>query len=412
MHQGLTISVVIPTKNGGSQLDGGSTLAEENRWVSSDWPYFFRSAIEQRYGGVAIEMAGSVGSVETPEVFSATVSQVPQQYYDASHPAGCRTLFAPSGLQAPLGYYQETTVLGQDLAGAVTQALSSGAAVSRSGDIWAQTRSVCIPVDNVLFKAAAIAGVFSGRPAYLPGCRAIERVPPTPSGQTAGTSIKTEVAAWRIGDAEFIGLPGEVFPFTYFRGPVGPEDMNKPQYPLPPWPLPYMHTPFRFFDGLDNDMIGYVFPRGNDAGVPTLTDPTATGTDRFGCGHSDDSEAVSAKAADKLGRALVGILSGYGRPEAIEPGRYVLPDGRLSRNPQGITDTVKCTGPDTTFQATGPAVAVWEPGRPVIHPASWMDLFGRPQSVPDRNTRGYIDARGARHWLDVYADLRGQPSNV
>jgi hypothetical protein len=31
-----------------------------------------------------------------------------------------------------------------------------------------------------------------------------------------------------------------------------------------------------------------------------------------------------------------------------------------------------------------------------------MSLSGRPQSQPDRNTRGWIDAAGTRHWLNVY----------
>jgi hypothetical protein len=41
-----------------------------------------------------------------------------------------------------------------------------------------------------------------------------------------------------------------------------------------------------------------------------------------------------------------------------------------------------------------------------------MDLSGRPQATPDRNTRGYIDPRGHRHWLDVFADIAGQPQRV
>jgi hypothetical protein len=401
--------------NGGSQLDGGYTLDAERNWITSDWPQFFRGALEQRYGGVGIEMAGSVGSVETPQVFSGAIPRAPQQFIDASHPAGCRTLFQSSGTQTPLGYFEETTQLGQDLAGAVELALDTAGTPSHTNTIWAQTRDVCLPVDNALFKAVALGGVFAERPAYLPGCKVIA-VPAAPTGQAAGTSVKTEVAAWRIGDAEFIGLPGEVFPFTYFRGPVGPEDMNYPQYAMPPWPLPYMHTPYRFMDGLDNDMVGYIFPRGNDAGVPgdhPIKNPTASGTDRFGCGHSDDSEAVSAKAADKLGTSLVGILAAYGAPESVAQGRYVLPDGKLARNPQGTTDTIKCTPPvDTTFAADGPAVAVWEPGKGVIVPPHWMDLLGRPQSTPDRNTRGYIDAHGQRHWLDVFADISGQPASV
>jgi hypothetical protein len=402
--------------NGGGQHDNGFTLDQEKSWLSSDWPNFFRTALEQRYGGVAIEMAGSVGSVETPEVWSAELSRTPQQFIDEGHPAGCRTLFRSTGTMTPLGYFQETTVLGEQLAGAVASALDSSSTVSATNAIWARTRPVCLPVDNVLFKAAALGGVFAERPAYLPGCRRVEQVPPAPSGQAVGTSVKTEVAAWRIGDAEFIGLPGEVFPFTFLRGPVGPADMNYPKYGMPPWPIPYMHTPYRFFDGLDNDMIGYVFPRGNDAGVPgdhPVQNPTASGTDRFGCGHSDDSEAVSAKAGDKLGAALVGILAGQGSPEAVAHGRYVLPDGKLSRNPEGTTDTIKCTPPtDTTFASDGPAVAVWVPGRGVIRAASWMDLGGRSQMTPDRDTRGWIDTAGRRHWLDVFADISGQPKTV
>jgi hypothetical protein len=407
--------------NGGSQLDPGTpyTLDQENKWVSGDWPYWFRTALESTYGGVGIEMAGAVGSVETPEVFSAALSRTPQRFVDEGHPAGCRTLFtAPAGAtMAPLGYFSETKQLGDALAGAVQSALSSGSSWSRSNEIWAQTQNICVPVDNALFKAAAVGGTFAERPAYLPGCRKLERVPVAPSGQTAGTSIESQAAAWRIGDAEFVGAPGEVFPFTFFRGPVGPEDMNYPQYAMPAWPLPYMHTPWRFFDGIDNDMIGYIFPRGNDAGVPgqhPVKNPTASGTDRFGCGHSDDSEAATDKSGNIIGTALVAILGRHApAPEAVVQGRYVLPDGKLSRNPEGTTDTIKCTAPtDTTFAADGPAVAVWVPGRGVVAPAQWMDLLGRSQATPDRDTRGWIDSRGHRHWLDVFADIAGQPQAV
>ena len=407
--------------NGGPQKDPGSpthaTLDQENLWVSGDWPYWFRLALEKTYGGVGIEMAGSVGSVETPEVWSTALSRTPQKFIDENHPAGCRTLFttAKSAKVKALGYYSETRALGQDLAAAVEQSLVHGA-WSRTNTIWADTISICVPVANVLFKAAALGGVFAERPAYGPGCQKREKIPTTPSGQTAGTSVKSNAAAWRIGDAEFIGAPGEVFPFTFFRGPVGPQDMNYPQYSMPPWPIPYMHTPWRFFDGLDNDMIGYIFPVGNDAGVPgqhVKQNPSASGTDRFGCGHSDDSEAANDQAGNILGAALVKILRRFaGPPEAIEKGRFVLPDGKLSRNPLGTTDTIKCQGPDTKFAFDGPAVAVWEPGHGVMKPARWMDLLGRPQQTPDRNTRGYFDQGGHRHWLDVFPNLKGQPKTV
>jgi hypothetical protein len=41
----------------------------------------------------------------------------------------------------------------------------------------------------------------------------------------------------------------------------------------------------------------------------------------------------------------------------------------------------------------------------VVRPALWMSLSGLPQRRPDRDTRGYFDARGRRVWLDVFEPL-------
>ena len=231
----------------------------ERNWLSADWPVFFRRALEARYGGVGIEMAGSVGSVETPQVFPGTVSRTPQAFENVGHPAGCRTLFNAAGTAAPLGYNQETKALGEQLAGAVAQSLGQ-ATVSSSGDIWGERRDVCIPLTNALFKGVGAAGIFAARPSYSNNCTV--EVPAAPNGSTAGTELKTQVAAFRIGDGEFISLPGEVFPFTYLRSFLGPLDMPFSQYALPAWPLPHMHAPYRFFNGLAEDMIGYIFPQG------------------------------------------------------------------------------------------------------------------------------------------------------
>jgi hypothetical protein len=384
--------------------------ATQRNWVSSDWPNFFRSALEARYGGVGIEMAGSVGSVETPEVFSGPVSRTPQRFQDVSHPAGCRTLFDANGTMTPLGYSAETAVLGQDLAGAVESALDSSGTWSSSDTLWGTRASVCIPLTNALFAAAATLGVFSDRPGYSAGC-AVQN-PVLPNGTTSGNEVQTQVAAFRIGDGEFVSVPGEAFPLTYLRGFLGPEDMPYPQYGMPPWVLPHLHAPYRFVDGLAEDMIGYIFPRGNGVGVPgeyPVTNPQADSTDRFGCGHSDDSESATSQAADLLGGALVGLLDAHeGHPENVVNGRYILPDGVRSRDPLGVPESLECTGA-TTFRPDGPATAVWLSGGQVVVPVAWMSLSGRPQTTPDRDTRGWIDGQGGHHWLDVFPDLAGAP---
>ncbi len=389
-------------------FNGGTpALNAEENWVSADWINFFRASLEQRLGGVAIEMAGSVGSVESPEVYSSSISRTPQQFVDANHSAGCRTLFkvgpatdAAGEDHVPLGYSGETRAFGQDMAGPIIRALTSGAYYnSHSAQIWGARANICVPLQNVLFKLGATVGVFAQRPGYNENCTAAS--PVLSNGSSAGDALRSAVAAFRIGDGEFISLPGEAFPFTFLRGFLGPQDLPIPNTSLPPWLIPHMHTPFRFIDGLGEDMLGYIFPSGNAVGIPSASNPNPSSTDRFGCGHSDDSESVSAQAANIVGTALVRLLDEHGGPaERIVRGRYLLPGHKLSRDPLGGPE-IKCST-DQQFVSSGAAVAVRLSDGQIVRPRAWMSLSGLPQRAPDRDTRGYFDANGNRVWLDVY----------
>jgi hypothetical protein len=386
----------------------GFNGGEQSNWVSSDWVHFFRSTLESRFGGVAIDMAGSVGSVESPEVYSGAISRTPQLFINASHPAGCRTLFnAPGGADAsgqqhvPLGYSGETRAFGEAMARPIVAALRSGDYHwSHSNALWGAQAGICIPLQNELFLLGAHVGVFAARPGYNADCS--QAFPVAPDGSTDGVALKSAVAAFQIGDGEFVSVPGEVFPFTYLRGFLGPQDLPTPTGALPPWLMPHLHAPFRFIDGLGEDMLGYVFPSGNAVGIPSATNLSPSDTDRFGCGHSDDSEATSANAADIIGDALVRLLDARSRvSETIVAGRYLLPGGVVSRDPLGGPE-LKCNV-DTVFEAASrPAVAVRLASGRVVRPAAWMSLSGLPQRVPDRDTRGYFDGLGRRVWLDVF----------
>jgi len=376
------------------------------RWYSADWPYFFRRSLERQYGGVAIEMAGSVGSVESPEVFPGEIPVFPQKFIDEDHPAGCRTLFETKLKHAPLGYHNETQAYGEELASTIVRTLRTSSHPSISGAVSGAHADICVEVTNKLFAAAAAAGVFAHRSSYTDNCTV--ELPPNPiTGSTSGTEAKGNVAVFRIGDGTFASVPGEVFPFTFLRSFMGPQDMPYPDEPLPPWIIPHMHTPYRFIDGLGDDMLGYIFPSGNGVGVPGERDPSninPSSDDRFGCHHSDDSEAASSQTANVVGAALVNLLdAGGAKPEPIVQGRYVLPDGSLSRDPLGGPE-IKCTT-DQVFHFKGRAIGVDVKGFGVIQPARWMNLHGQPQAKPDRNTRGFILASGKRMWLDVFPDV-------
>jgi hypothetical protein len=158
-------------------------------------------------------------------------------------------------------------------------------------------------------------------------------------------------------------------------------------------------------------MIGYIFPCGNGVGVPGEypSDPATNHPERFGCGHSDDSESAGSSTANTVGNAAVTALDtlegATAAPEDIQVGRYILTGNVPSRNPEGSPDNIKCNL-DTVFSAAGPAVAVQLQNGTVVVPTSWMDLGGRAQNTPDRNTRGWIDGQGTRHWLDVFPDIQ------
>ncbi|MFL5830135.1 MAG: hypothetical protein ACJ76X_09490 [Solirubrobacteraceae bacterium] len=390
-------------------FNGGTpALLAQRRWLSADWPHFFRAALEQKFGGVAIEMAGAVGSVESPEVYGQAISRTPQQFVDAGHFAGCRTLFRVGSAtdttgagHAPLGYFGETKAFGQDLAHAIIAAVSARAYhYSASNTIWGARANICVPLGNALFALGAQLGVFGARPGYNATCTHANRV--QANGSSAGQALRSAVAAFQIGDGEFISVPGEVFPYTYLRGFLGPQDMPTPGPALPPWLIPHMHASFRFINGLAEDMIGYMFPRGNAVGIPTSSNLDPSDRDRFGCGHSDDSEAVDASSADLAGARIARLLDAHGgRAETIVRGRYVLPGGVSSRDPLGGPE-LKCMGDVTFTAASHAASAVRLANGKLVKPSAWMSLSGLPQRSPDRDTRGYFDARGRRVWLDVF----------
>ena len=190
--------------------------------------------------------------------------------------------------------------------------------------------------------------------------------------------------------------------------------MPQPEYALPPWVMPHMHARYRFIDGLAEDMLGYIFPRGNGVGV--LGEPGAgDGTDRFGCGHSDDSESTGSRAGDVVGNALVDVLDKHeGAPEDIHVGRYVLPDGTLSRDPLGPArvDQVRCRH-DVPLDRTGGRGGRRARRHRLCTRPPGCRFRAAAQRHPDRNTRGWIDARHAplaRRVRRVASQPTGAPS--
>jgi hypothetical protein len=407
---------------------GFSDDDQDRLHLSSDWHHFAREAIERQFGGVAITMAGAVGSVEMPKVFDSSRSFVPTMLHSVQGNGGCRTIYDTSGTYASYGYTVSTEARGERLAQWAARALLAGAD-SRSRAIAFGRQSLFLPLDNELFVLGGLLGIFPYKDSYQDGVL----VPHAPNGSASGDEFKTDVAWYQIGDAEFVTSPGEVFPFTYVHDFSGPADLAVPQYGPPHgWVMASLTRRWRFIEGLGEDMAGYIFPRSNAVDVPTpahlANDPGDV--DQFGCGHSDDGEAAAEAAGDIVNDAILAMLPRNGSAaEKVRVGRYVWTDGSLHRNPIG-EGRLGCDAASSTFDAApdGGAIGVWvlPPGVTTFAPGigkvyrlgstafgpprpglQWMDLRGQPQAAAGMQTRGVILNGRRRIWVDVFPDTSG-----
>jgi hypothetical protein len=408
---------------------GFSNDAEDRLHLSSDWPHFARQALEQFYGGTAVVMAGAVGSVEMPKVFDDARSFMPVDTHSIPGNGGCRTIYDTSGPYAPYGYTLSNQARGERIALWAARALDAGEP-SRSSTIAFARTSLFVTLDNVLFKAAGAAGVFTYKKIYMNG---VEQ-PQAPNGSENGDQVKTDIGWFQIGDGQFVTTPGELFPFTYARDFSGVDDLAVPEFGPPHgWVMAAMTAKWRFIEGLGEDMVGYIFPRSNAVGVPTTDNPEPDDTDRFGCGHSDDGEAANAAAGDVLNDALLPLLPvpplRRNPLEQIRAGRYIWSDGSLHRSPMG-EGRHGCDDATRVFTPApdGGAIGVWvlpagvtefargvgkiyrlRPSAlgPVRHSAHWMDLRGQAADVPSTQTRGVRLGRKRKIWIDVFPETTG-----
>jgi len=380
---------------------GFSDDNQDRLHLSSDWPHFARTALEARFGGMAMTMAGSVGSVEMPQVYGAARDHTPTNLYSSTGNGGCRTIYANDESRVPYGYHQSTQARGENIAKWAAAALTMGR-WSRSNTVRFRRDTFFVPLENGLFAVGGAFGVIPGKDGYLNGVKLTRNAAGAADPYALANEFQTDVAWYRIGDADFVSAPGELFPYTYARDFGGPDDQAVPdgQSP-PPWIMARLSQRYRFVEGLGEDMVGYLFPKTNAVGVPRTIDG-ANDRDRFGCGHSDDGEAAADDAGGLAARHLAGLLPST--RDWTVTGRYEWTDGTQHRSPLGEGGQA-CSGPGNVFQP-GPgargvvfgAVTVTVDGREWM----WMDLHGQAESAASTQTRGIIDRHGHRVWLDVF----------
>lgn len=223
--------------------DHPETLWDKNLLLTSDYPHYVREGIEKGVyrdgslhtpglGGIALFVNGAIGGLMTTKDSMAVAD-----------PFGDAEYIQPS--------FAKARAQGTQVALIALNALNDeGVEVFETGGIQLRARTVHLPLDNSLFRFAAALGVLD-------------------RGLSGWITLRSEVAAWRLGDLSFICVPGEIYPEIVQGGIESPVGQD---YAIEPLEVPSLRSlmpgRFKFVLGLANDEIGYIIPKSEWDEIP------------------------------------------------------------------------------------------------------------------------------------------------
>lgn len=254
--------------------------------ITSDYVHSLRETVEAELGGVALFFNGAIGGLLT----SLDVD-----------------LGLGTGREASLTTMQ---VIGQKAGEAALEAVfkSEPATVDR---ITITRKELYLPLENHLFYLAGILRIVE-RDLYISG-RQIRRRPLPP--QLGGPSVEllTEVAAVTIGEAQFVMVPGELYPELAVGGFLPPELAQNPSTPFEPAIKDHMTGRYNFLIGLANDEIGYIIPANDFVPLKSFGagEHRVTGQKLYG-----EENSVGPSTAPILVRAVLEAVGGDSSPFA------------------------------------------------------------------------------------------------
>jgi hypothetical protein len=264
-EDGATLGTVVNWSSHPEALGGKNTI------VTSDYPHFLRTRVEERLGGTCVFLVGSIGGLMTPLGLKLT---------------------GADGRAIPADSFALAQAVGERAAEAALDALKGGKP-SASSTVEHRSATVFVPLENRLFRLAVFLGVLD-RSLYSAG---------RPATSLFGDALRTEVGYLRIGDAETLLVPGEIYPELVRGGIQDPQDPGA-DFPGAPRERPLfslLSSEYRLVLGLANDEIGYVIPRSQwDAKKP------------FAYGRSEDQygeiNSCGPSAAARLAEAFTKLL--------------------------------------------------------------------------------------------------------
>jgi len=228
-EDGHTLGTLIQWSNHPETLWGGNLL------ISSDFPHYIREAVEkgvyndgdlveEGLGGVAVYVNGAIGGLMT------------------TNPSlGVKDPFSDTVYSQPS--FEKARALGDTVGLIILRTMRDEPVVVKEAGISLRAKTFTVPLANTLFRLGSVLGVLD-------------------TGMSGWMKKRTEGAVWSIGPAEFLQIPGELYPEILNGGIVALPGRDYETAPVETPPLrELMGGSFRFAIGLANDEIGYIIPK-------------------------------------------------------------------------------------------------------------------------------------------------------
>ena len=215
------------------------SMESRNTILTSDFPDALRKEVEKKYGGTAVYVSGDLGAVEI--------------IGDTNNKAGDRTTFDGKDFpqtkesKRPLYTFERTEAIGHDVAKAVFETLDR-AEWSDVSSIDLKKGELTAAMDNAGYLFLASKGVLDTMPVPREG---------------ESPQIHSWVYAIRMGDAQIITVPGELFPEVFYgvdknrRTDCNAADTGRA---AEPGVRDRMTAKYKFIFGLCPDEFGYIVP--------------------------------------------------------------------------------------------------------------------------------------------------------
>ncbi len=172
------------------------SMESRNQMLTSDFPHYVREAVEKKYSGTAVYFSGDIGAAEI-------VGDAERRGGPDYEEIGGRRFPLDPKTRRPVISFERTQAIGEAVAQAAFEALQAGRE-GRVRSLSVRSLRITSPVTNPGYLALIKAGVLTN-------------ISNTPEPQ-----VTTALYHLRLGPADIITLPGEIFPELIYGGRRAP----------------------------------------------------------------------------------------------------------------------------------------------------------------------------------------------